>query len=288
MMNKIGLIGLGNVGSYYVTKLMEAGYPLTVFDTDPLKIENAINQGAVPAEKAAEVARNSDYIILALPNSDIVEAVMEGEGGVLSVLKAGQMVIDTSTCRPQTAVRLEKLCQEKGVYFIDSPLTWRGPGHTHIFMVGGKEESFRKAEEILKCLSYKYRLFGPAGTGQIVKLINQAVGASQIAVHAEAVELTKEFGLDPAFLKEYLMFDIDEGLLTENYSSCGELALLYKDLRYLLEITHENCVNIPIISIVHEILKTTKVYGDPIWKVIGIQTYYQRLNNDKLNNTIQD
>jgi 2-hydroxy-3-oxopropionate reductase len=280
-MKNVGLIGLGNVGSYYVKKLLEANYPLTVFDIDSQKLKNAVKQGATPATTAVEVAQNSDFIILSLTNSEVVEAVMDGESGVLSVLKVGQMVIDTSACRPQTAVKLEKMCEERGAAFLDAPLTWRGPSHTQFLMVGGKAENFQKAEEILKCLSYKYRLFGPAGTGQILKVINQAVLANQKAVHAEAVEFTKKCGLDPAFLKEFLEFDIPEGLLAEDYRGGGELALMYKDLGYLLEIAHDSCANIPISSLVHEIFKASKVYGDPKWEQIGIQTYYKRLNNDK-------
>jgi 3-hydroxyisobutyrate dehydrogenase-like beta-hydroxyacid dehydrogenase len=283
MMKKVGLIGLGNVGSYYVTKLLEAGYPLTVLDIDPQKLETAVKQGATPAGTPAEVAQNSDFVILSLLNSDVVEKVMEGEHGVLSVLKAGQVVIDTSTNRPQTAIRLEKLCEAKGADFIDAPLTKRGPGYSHILMVGGKEVSFKKAEEILKCLSYKYRLFGPVGIGQVVKLINQAVLANQLVVNAEAVELAKKCGFDPMILKEYLNFDIEEGLLAADYRGGGELGLHYKDLGYLLEVAHDCCANLPISSLMHEMLKTSMVYGDPKWNhVRSIQTYYQRLNNDKL------
>jgi 2-hydroxy-3-oxopropionate reductase len=278
----VGLVGLGTIGSYYVKRLQDGGYPLTVFDIDPQKLETAVKQRVTPADTAAKVAQNSDFIILSLPNSDIVESVMEDEYGVLSVLKAGQIVIDTSTSRPRTAVRLEKLCEEKGAGFIDAPLTWRGPCHTHILMVGGKEASFKEAEEILKCLSYNYRLLGPAGTGQILKLINQAVLANQMAVYCEVVELTKKFGLDPILLKEFLEFDIPDGLLTEDYRGGGELAFIYKDLGYLLENAHDYCANIPISSMVHEMFKTSKVYGEPLWRQHGIQTYYQRLNNDKL------
>jgi 2-hydroxy-3-oxopropionate reductase len=282
-MKNVGLIGLGNVGSYYVKRLLEAGYPLTVFDVDHEKLATAEKQGVIPADTAVEVTRNSDFIILSLPNTEVVEAVMEDACGVLSVLKAGQVVIDTSTSRPGTAVRLEKLCEAKGAGFIDSPLTWRGPCHTHILMVGGKEASFKKAEEILKCLSYKYRLLGPVGTGQIVKLINQALSANQIAVQAEVVELIKKYDLNPKLLKEFLEFDIDERLLAEDYCGCGELGFHYKDLGYLLEIAHDSGANIPISSLVHEMCKTSKVYGEQEskWSLLSIQTYYKRLNNDK-------
>jgi 2-hydroxy-3-oxopropionate reductase len=282
-MKKVGLIGLGNVGSYYVTKLLEAGYPLTVLDIASQKLENAVKQGAISADTPAEVTQNSDFIILSLLNSEIVESVMEGNCGVLSALKPGQIVIDTSTNRPKTEAQLEKLCEAKGAGFVDAPLTRRGPDQSHILMVGGKEASFKKAEEILKCLSYKYRLFGPVGTGQVLKLINQAVLANRLVVHAEAVELTKKCGFDPMILKEYLNFDIEEGLLAADYPGGGELGLHYKDLGYLLEIAHEGCANIPISSLMHEMLKTSMIYGDPKWNhPRSIQTYYQRLNNDKL------
>jgi 2-hydroxy-3-oxopropionate reductase len=281
-MKRVGLIGLGNVGTYYVKILLKAGYPLTVLDIEPQKMENAVKQGATLADTPAEVAQNSDFIILALPTDEVVTSVMEDDCGVLSVIKADQVVIDNSTCRPKTAVRLEKLCEAKGAYFIDAPFTKRGPNKTYVMMVGGKEASVKKAEEMLKCLSYKYRLFGPIGTGQILKLINQGILASQLAAQAEAVELTKKCGIDPVLLKEYLMYDIDEGLLSENYCDHGELVLMYKDLGYLLEMAHEYYANIPVSILVHEIFKSTNVYGKPDWNHPSIKTYFQRLNNEKL------
>jgi 2-hydroxy-3-oxopropionate reductase len=281
-MKRVGLIGLGNVGTYYVKLLLKAGYPLTVLDIDPQKLENAVKQGAIPADTPAKVAQNADFIILALPTDEVVTSVMEDENGVLSVLKAEQVVIDNSTCRPKTAVRLEKLCEEKEAYFIDAPFTKKGPNKTYVMMVGGKEASFRKAEEMLKCLSYKYRLIGPIGTGQILKLINQALLASKIAMEAEAVELTRKCGLEPALLNEYLMFNINEGLLSEDYRDHGELVLMYKDLGYLMEMAHEHYANIPISILAHEIFKSTNVYGKPDWNHPSIKTYYRRLNNDKL------
>ena len=279
-MKRVGIIGLGNVGEYYVKRFMEARYSLTVFDIDKKKKDIAIRQGAIPAISAADVTKNSDYIILSLPKSEIVEAVMEDKDGVLSILKSDQIVIDTSTSRPKTAMRLETLCEEKGAYFLDSPLTWRGPGHTHILMVGGKEEGFKKAEEILKVMSYKYRLFGPVGTGQTIKLINQSILANEMAIYAEAVELTKKCGINSAVLKEYLGFKIDDELITKNYKGCGELGFIYKDLGYLLETAHDYSANIPISSMVHEILKFSKDCGEADWRLSGIQTYYSRLNND--------
>jgi len=277
MKRRIGLIGLGNIGCFYSKTLLNAGYPLTVFDIDPVKVKASTDAGASGAANPADVAQASDIVILSLPNSEIVENVMQGENGILPVLREGQLIIDTSTCRPGTAVKLEKLCAEKNAGFIDSPLSWRGPGQ--ILMVGGTEVNFKAAEEILGCISYKYRLVGPAGAGQYLKMINQGVLANRLAIYCEAVELTKKCGMDPMLLKEYLEFDVPDALYSENYKGGGHLALHYKDLGYLNEIAHDVCANIPISALVHELFKATKLYGEPHWIQPGIQTYYKRLNN---------
>jgi len=277
MKRRIGLIGLGNIGSFYSKTLLAAGYPLTVLDIDKGKMEISTGGGAKGAETPAELTAASDAVILSLPSSEIVDDVMTRGDGVLSALGEGQIVIDTSTCRPGVAVKFERLCAEKKAGFVDSPLSWRGPGQ--ILMVGGTEENFEKASEILGCISYKYKRVGPAGSGQYLKMINQAVLADRLAVYCEAVELTKKCGMDPALLRDYLEFDVPDVLYTEDYRGGGHLSLHYKDLGYLNEIAHDVCANIPISALVHEIFKASKLYGDPNWIQPGIQTFYKRLNS---------
>jgi len=274
---KIGLIGLGNIGGFYAEKLIDAGYSLTVLDIDKTKTQAAVDLGAIEASTPAELTKASDTIILSLPNSEIVEDVMQSENGVLSALCEGQLVIDTSTCRPGTAVKCHKLCAEKKAAFIDSPLTRRPVGQ--ILMVGGNEKDFAYAEEILACISYKYKYIGPSGSGQYIKLMNQAIQAGLLAVKAEVVELTKSCGMDPKLLGDYLEYDIPEFLYTEDYKGGGNLAIHYKDLGYLNEVAHDTGANIPISALVHELFKTTKLYGEPNWHQGGIQTYYKRLNS---------
>jgi 3-hydroxyisobutyrate dehydrogenase-like beta-hydroxyacid dehydrogenase len=204
---------------------------------------------------------------------------MEGEGGILGRLRPGQLVIDTGTSRPATDVHYERLCAEREAGFVDAPLTWRGPGQ--IIMVGGTEENYRRAEPVLRLLSYKLRHVGPIGAGQVLKLINQAVLAGRLAVYAEAVELAKQQGVDPHLLREYLEFDVPEQLYGDDFSGGGQLALHYKDLGYLLELAHDSGASIPITSLVHEVFKTSKLYGDPSWLQVGIASYWRRLNGDR-------
>lgn len=276
MKGKIGIIGFGFIGSYYAEILVKKGFDIIAFDIDKERQLLMPSLGVNIAATPAEASDNSEIIILALPNSEIVENVMFCEAGILSSIKPGSIVIDTSSCRPTTAIKLESACNEKGADFIDAPLTRRGEGH--ILMVGGKIEAYNAAKEILDYISYKHQLVGSVGSGQIVKKIQQAVSAGVLAVYAENFELTKQCGLDPKLLKELLEFDIPDVFFTEDYSGGGNLAMHYKDLGYLNEVAHDKCANIPISTLIHEIFKAVHISGEPDWIQAGIQTYFKNLN----------
>jgi len=278
-MQRIGLIGIGNIGSHFAKTLCEAGYRLTVLDRDRQKMAQAIALGAQPAATPGEVADPSDIILLCLPGSEAVDNVMEGEDGILSHLRTGQLVIDTGTSRPETAVRYEKLCAERNAGFIDAPITWRSSGL--IIMVGGTADNFEKGREVLERLSYKLKHVGPIGHGQVLKLMNQLVLAGQLAVWAEAVTFAQRSGIDPRLLREHLEFPIPERLYGDDFSGGGQLALHYKDLGYVLELAHQNGANIPVTGIVHEAFKYAHISGDPDWTQPGIVTYWRKLNEHK-------
>jgi 3-hydroxyisobutyrate dehydrogenase-like beta-hydroxyacid dehydrogenase len=115
--------------------------------------------GAEAAADPGEVAQRSDIVILSLPGSHVVEQVMEGPDGLLAHLQPGQLVIDTGTSRPETDVRYAARCRERGVGFLDAPLTYRRQGQ--IIMAGGSAEDYAKAEAVLTCLSYKAQAHQP-------------------------------------------------------------------------------------------------------------------------------
>jgi 3-hydroxyisobutyrate dehydrogenase-like beta-hydroxyacid dehydrogenase len=256
-----------------------AHYPLTVLDLDTAKVTAATDQGATAAQTPGEVAEHSDIIILALPGSPAVDAVMQGETGILSHLRAGQLVIDTGTTRPATDKLYAKLCAEKGAGLIDAPLTWRKAGQ--IIMVGGTVEDYARAEEVLKILSYKLKHIGPIGSGQALKAINQCMQAGRLAVNAECFEFAKMQGLDPHLIKDYLEYDIPDAFFTDEFVGGGHLLLHYKDLLYAMEIAHDSGAQIPITSLIHEIFKTTAISGDPRWFQLGIIHYWRRLNQKR-------
>ncbi len=275
-MERVGLIGLGNVGSGFAQKLLDAGHRLTVLDKERGRMQPAIGAGAKPARDPGDVADNSDIVLLSLPGSPAVEAVMEGDDGILGHLREGHLIVDTGTSRPETAIRYDELCRGRGAGFIDAPITGRSSGW--IMMVGGTEENFEKGRKVLSALSYKLEHIGPIGHGQLLKLANQLVLAGQWAVWGEAIEFSREVGLEPRLLSECLEFSVPEVMYGDDFSAGGHLALHYKDLGYILEVAHEVEASIPVTSFVHEAFKGAKVTGKANWGQAGVVSYWRKLN----------
>jgi len=275
-MDRIGILGVGNIGLYYARTLLDAGCPVTVYDIDEKKQRVAVELGASFAGSAGEVAAKTDIVLLSLPGSPEVESVMEGKDGVLANVSPGDLVIDTGTTRPETDIRYEKLCADRGVAYVDSPITWRKEGL--IMMVGGTPESFGKSEEVLTRLSYKVRHIGPIGSGQLLKFVNQMVLAGQLAVWCESVEFAKTCGIDPKLIQEHLEFDVPEVVYGDDFHGGGHLALHYKDLGYILEKAHEAGAQVPLTNAVHEAFKAARLIGSADWTQPGIVTYWRMLN----------
>ncbi len=276
MAERVGLIGLGNVGSGFAKTLREAEYSLTVLDLDESRAARAVALGATAAATPAEVAAKSETVLLSLPGSHAVEAVMEGPEGLLKGLRPGHLIADTGTSHPDTDVYYHRRCQEQGATFVDSPITGRSQGW--IIMVGGSAEDFARAREVLGRLAYKLEHIGPVGSGQLLKLANQMILAGQWGVWAEAVTFAERAGLDPRLLKDLLEFPVPEQMYGDDFRAGGHLALHYKDLGYLLDVAHRIEANMPLASLMREAFKAAKLAGDPSWGQTGVITYWRMLN----------
>lgn len=278
-MGSVGLIGVGAMGRYYAQRIKERGWDLTVFDVASEKRAWAQAQGIPVVLTPRHLTENCDVLLLAVPGSKEVAEVMEGEDGVLTNLRSGQLVINTSTTHPDTDVRYERMCTERGTGYVDAPVTWRSQGL--IVMVGGTEENFVRAKPVLEAIAYKVVHVGPIGYGQRLKAVNQLIGACQRAVWCEAAEFAKGLGLDPRWIRTVLELPLPEDVLSGDFSGTGQLHLHYKDLGYILALGHEYKLALPITAVVHEIFKATSRYGAPDWTQAGIVTFWQRLNQSE-------
>ncbi|MDP6087737.1 MAG: NAD(P)-binding domain-containing protein, partial [Nitrospinota bacterium] len=157
MEKRVGFIGLGNMGIPMSRRLLEAMYEVWGFDIQPDAVEAFVQAGGRAAASIGEVAENVPTILLSLPDSQAVESVVEGEGGLLRTATAGQVIIDMSTSHPSSTRRLGKLLKEKGIDFLDAPVSGGVRGAvagTLTVMVGGEEKRFEQSEPVL-------RVFGP-------------------------------------------------------------------------------------------------------------------------------
>jgi 2-hydroxy-3-oxopropionate reductase len=272
---RLGLVGLGNQGRYYATRLVEAGYPLTVFDLDRERVVAAVAGGAVAAASVAALVDDAEVVLLALPGSPAVEAVMLGPDGAIARLRPGQVVIDTGTSRPASHLALCAQVERTGARMLDAPVTWRRPGLT--IMVGGDEETFRACADVLDAIGTKVRYVGAAGQGQMVKLVNQMIQAGTTAIVAEALTFAARAGVDLDQVVETL--DVAGGaqtMLRRAFAGGGHLRLHYKDLTYALEAAQALEAPTPITAFLHEVFKAVARDGDRLWTQPAIVTYWER------------
>lgn len=193
---RIGFIGLGNMGGRMATCITKAGKD--VLGYDPIA-ENISAAGATAARSAADVVAGSDIILLSLPKSAVVEAVMLGDGGVLEHLRDGQIVVDLSTSAPASTRMIAGKVAAAGANYLDAGISGGAAAAEKaelVLMVGGEESTLERARPALELFSSKIFYTGASGAGHTTKLINNFLNAITLSATAEAMVAGKKAGLD--------------------------------------------------------------------------------------------
>lgn len=193
---RIGFIGLGNMGGRMTRRFVDAGIEVLGFDAAP---ERAAAAGARAAQSIAEVVGFADVVLLSLPDSKVVEAVVEGADGVLVACREGQTVIDLSTAAASSTIRLNALFGQRGVQYIDAGISGgaaaAGKG-TLTLMVGGDAAAIDAIAWVFKPIAAKVLNMGGSGAGHTTKLLNNFLNAVSLASTAEVMVAGKKAGLD--------------------------------------------------------------------------------------------
>ena len=197
-MERIGFIGLGNMGRPMASNLVRKGFPLVVFDVNPDPVDQLSKLGARAAAACTAVADGSDIVVTMLPNSASVEEVLMGPEGVLARLRPGCAVMDMSTVDPLLTDRVASAAAGKGIAFVDAPVG-RLASHAErgesLFMVGATGEAFARVKPLLEAMGTTIHHCGAAGTGMRTKLVNNYLAIVSCAFNAEALALSQRFGL---------------------------------------------------------------------------------------------
>lgn len=200
----IGFIGLGNMGGRMARRLVDAGRTVRGLDAVPGRSDAC---GATPVASIAEAACGVGHILLSLPDSRVVESVVEGPQGLLQYLRPGQVVVDLSTSAVESTRRLARAVAERGAAYVDAGISGGAAAAEQgalTLMVGGEEAVVRELRELLAPIAAKVVYMGPSGAGHATKLLNNFLNAVSLAATAEVMVAGKKAGLDLHLLLEVL------------------------------------------------------------------------------------
>lgn len=218
---ELGYIGPGLMGAPMARRLLDAGYPLSVWGRTPAKLAPLAACGAEIRASAADVARAADIVFLCLTDSAAVEAVVFGAGGVAEGAAEGKLLADMSSIRPDAARAMAgRLKRETGMGWVDAPVSGGVAGAETgqlAIMAGGAEADFARLRPVVACLAQRFTLMGPVGAGQTAKLINQMIVGCGVAVLSEAAGLALRAGIDGAQLPDALAGGRADSLLLQQF-----------------------------------------------------------------------
>jgi 3-hydroxyisobutyrate dehydrogenase len=263
----IGFLGLGAIGAPMAAHLARR-WQLTVYNrTIARAVEFAERHPARVAATARAAASGADVIVTCLPTSREVEAILEGPDGLLAGLGSGTLFLDCTSGDPATSRRIASRLAERQVAFADAPVSGGTDGAeagTLTVMVGGEEETYRRALPILSAFGKRIEHLGPVGTGHAMKAINNALLAVNILAVGEGLVALVKAGVPArtavevlnassgrSFVSEVL---VPERVLTGRWPKTFRLALLEKDVAIARDVLADGAVPGPVIELVAKVL----------------------------------
>ena len=197
---KTAFIGLGVMGYPMAGYLSEAGHEVSVFNRTSAKAEKwAGEHGGTSCASPREAAEGCDVVFVCVGNDDDVRSVVMGDNGVLAGMSKGSILVDHTTASADLARELSRICTDAGIGFLDAPVSGGQAGAENgvlTVMVGGEDEIFMRAAPVIDAYSQACTLIGPAGSGQLAKMVNQICIAGVVQGLSEAVNFGMKAGLD--------------------------------------------------------------------------------------------
>jgi 3-hydroxyisobutyrate dehydrogenase len=267
----VGVVGLGNMGLGMAATLVRAGFTVVGHDVDEGRRAAAELAGVEFGRVLADVLNSADALVFSLPYARDVETVVTARGGLLERRDRRVVAIDTSTSDPATTRRLAERIAEAGHAFLDAPVSGGPTGAaagTLTMMIGGDEADLALARPVLNALSSKAVHVGPAGAGNVAKLVNNLLVAAHLITTGEAMRLSEAAGLSAdAALKvvnaatgrsaiSEVMFP--RWILPGTFDSGFAAGLMRKDVRLALELAAATGTELALSAHVAHIWETSR------------------------------
>ncbi|OLP43398.1 NAD(P)-dependent oxidoreductase [Rhizobium oryziradicis] len=278
-MAKVAFIGLGVMGYPMAGHLKtKGGHDVTVYNRTTAKAENWVKQfGGTHALTPAEAAKGADFVFTCVGNDDDLRAVTIGADGVLTSMKSSAILIDNTTASADVARELYAFAKDKGCGFVDAPVSGGQAGAENgvlTVMCGGDEAVFATAKPVIEAFAKMIGLMGPAGSGQLTKMVNQICIAGVVQGLAEAVHFGKSAGLDIEKVVEVISKGAAGSWQMENrhktmnagkYDFGFAVDWMRKDLGIVLNEAKNNGASLPVTALVDQFYAEVQKLGGKRW-----------------------
>jgi L-threonate 2-dehydrogenase len=270
----IGLIGLGAMGRGMAGSLRRAGFSVHVCDVRPEAVQAFTADGGVGCANPAELASRCDIVISVVVNAAQTEEVLFGAQGAAAAMKPGHLFVMCSTVDPNVSIALEKRLAERGVLYLDAPISGgagKAASGQMTMMTAGRPEAYAKVGNALDAMAAQvYKLGDKAGNGSKVKIINQLLAGVHIAAAAEAMALGLREGVDPEALYEVITHSAGNSWMFENrmphvlaadYTPTSAVDIFVKDLGLVLDTARASKFPLPLASTAHQMFMQASSAG---------------------------
>jgi 3-hydroxyisobutyrate dehydrogenase len=274
MTSTVGVIGLGAMGAGMAHSLRRNGFPLHVFDVRPGVAGAFARDGATARVSAAELAAACDVVVSVVVNAAQTEDVLFGSGGVAAAMHPGSVFVMCSTVDPNWSIALEARLAERGLLFLDAPISGgaaKAASGEMTMMTSGRPEAYAKCEPVLNAMAARvYKLGDRAGAGSKVKIINQLLAGVHIAAAAEAMALGLREGVDANALYEVITHSAGNSWMFENrmahvlaadYTPLSAVDIFVKDLGLVLDVARATKFPLPLSSTAHQMFMQASTAG---------------------------
>jgi 3-hydroxyisobutyrate dehydrogenase len=274
----VAFIGLGNMGWPMAGHLAKAGHQVAVYNRTFAKAERwAAEHGGRAARSAAEAAEGAAFVFACVGNDDDLDGVTAGPDGAFRTMKPGSIFVDHTTASANIARRLAALAAERGLAFLDAPVSGGQAGAQNgvlTVMVGGDQAAYDKAEPLIRHFARQVRLLGPSGAGQLTKMVNQICIAGLVEALAEGLRFAEVAGLDGKAVVEVISKGAAQSWQMENRAGTmidGKFDFgfavdwMRKDLGIVADEARRLGVSLPVTALVDQFYAEVQAMGGRRW-----------------------
>ena len=290
---KVGFIGLGIMGAPMAANLQAGGVKLYLHDqkNPPAAL---IEGGATVCTSGAEVAKRADIVIVMVPDTPHVEAVLFDADGVAAGLSTGKVVIDMSSISPMATKEFAKKINKLGCEYLDAPVSGGEVGAraaSLTIMVGGSEEAFERVKPLFDLMGKNITLVGGNGDGQTTKVANQIIVALNIQAVSEALLFASKAGADPAKVRQALMGGFaasrilevhGERMVKRTFAPGFRIELHQKDLNLALQGAKSMGLSLPNTANVQELMNSCAAHGGSVLDHSALCQAIERMSNHQI------